>query len=173
MPCGCDTMPELNGWHWRRIDAGIEARLMRVLESWIGTRYIAGQCARRAGTDCVQLVAGVLDDLHGVTPRPVPRNGANAAANDVRAGFATIRAIRERYPSAVVRDRIIEPGDVIVTRPEPQAGARNNPGHTMIAGAQPWSALDAMPRRGVQWTTLAAARPIVRVYRPMDKDRWI
>jgi len=185
--CGGETMqdvmaemgvPRQSGqpapaWRWLRIDRDIETRLMRVLGSWVGTRYIPGQCARRAGTDCVQLVAGLLDELHGVKPRPVPRKSANAAANDVRAGFATIRAIRDRYPSNVVRGGTIQPGDVVVTRAEQHRGAAHHPGHTMMAGASPWSALDAMPSRGVQWTTLAASRAIVRVYRPMDKDQWI
>ena len=72
----------------------------------------------------------------------------------------------------VVRNGTIQPGDLIVTKAEIHPDAPNRIAHAMIAGADRWTAYHAVPKIGVNQTSLACSRGILRVYRPNRKDLW-
>jgi cell wall-associated NlpC family hydrolase len=149
--------------------------LDRVLNEWIGTPYMAGQRAKGMGVDCVQLIAGVLDDLFKPpTPTPVPRLPADSATHDIRSAYRTIHALADAwYVSPVVRDGTVQPGDVLVTRATNNRTGPRNPGHAMIVGANPFEVVQATPVLGVHKVHLYACRPVIRLYRPNRKDQWV
>jgi hypothetical protein len=159
---------------WFGNDRKLNDRLRRVLDGWLGTRYGEGQRAKRIQVDCVQFVAGVLDELFAVkTPTFVPRLRADIALHSPERAYPTIKAFREaHYGMDEVEDGTVQPGDIIVTRAEHQEDAKERDAHVMIAGAERWTAYHAIPRVGVVKTTIACTRGILRVYRPRRKDLW-
>lgn len=159
-------------YKWMKLDKAIEARILSVLKSWEGTPFMAGQRARRMGVDCVQLVGGVMDDLYRhATPMLIPRMKQDAGVHS-DAGFKQAHAIRKALHSIVVEDDTIEPGDVLVCRSTPDSNAPVRLGHCLLAGVRPNTALHACPT-GVCFTSLSGIYPIMRIYRPLNKERWI
>ena len=157
---------------WNNLDPRIEHRLMQVLQSWLGTPYMAGQQARGIGVDCVQLVGAVYDELYRLPARTViPRLPPTIGIHNARAGFRTAKAIRDNFPSRVARGAIIEPGDVLIVRGTGLSRGPRLMGHTMIAGVKAFTAFHAVPQVGV--TLGATTVEIVRIYRPLEKERWI
>lgn len=168
--------PETPGrmYSWRHLDPAIEDRLKAEMSWWFLTPYMAGQQAVGIGVDCVQLVGALLDDLyHRTDTTHIPRLSPDAAIHNAREGFKTIRCLRRSFPSDVVRDCVIEPGDIVVTRAAPDPTGPRRPGHVLIAGPEPFTALHAIKSSGVAMTTLTATRGIVRVYRPRNKSLWV
>lgn len=161
-------------FYWRPIGAKIEARINAVMGAWLGTPYMAGQQVRGLGVDCVQLVGGVLDDLYrSPSPTPIPRLRGDSGIHSLRAGFSTIHAIRQAYKSSVVRDDTIEPGDILITRATADFRGPLRPGHAMVAAVRPGIVLHAVPGGDVHFTSIQSGPPIIRIYRALDKHRWI
>lgn len=160
---------------WFGNDRRLNDRIDKVLRGWLGTRYGEGQRAKRIQVDCVQFVAGALDELFAVkAPTFVPRLRADVAMHAVRKGFPTILAMKKGWHTLdLVHDDTVQPGDVIVTRAEYQSDAENRLAHVMIAAGERWTAYHAIPRVGVVRTTIANTRGILRVYRPRRKDLWL
>lgn len=157
---------------WQPLPGPVSLRLQQVLNRWVGTPYLRGQRVRGMGVDCVQLIAGVLDDLYRSThPATIPRLWGDAGVHSER-GFAVIHALRRAYPSFVVRDGSIEPGDGVVVRTLPNTHGPRRPGHALIAGIKPGSFLHAASDTGVCWTSLQNLSPFVRVYRFYHKETW-
>lgn len=153
---------------WRPLEEpAIEARIEAVLSAWDGTPYMKGQQCRGAGVDCLRFVTAVLDELNGHAHCPIPNIPQDAAMHDPVLAARTMRAIIKAYgPATVVRDRIVEPGDVVVVGP-PDGG----PGHAMIVGSprRIWHATN----RSVQKTgTVIVGMKVFRIYRPSGKGGW-
>ena len=143
--------------------------LFAELRRWAGTRYVPGaQCARR-GVDCVGLVAGVFDRLHGLPPHIPPRAAQDAAWHDWRAAARATAAIAHRWPHVVIRrpkPTDIEPGDALLIRTG-QGG-----GHVGIVGRPPeiWHAVRGA---GVVMTGIGGFRAeIIRLYRSTLRESW-
>lgn len=153
---------------WRPLASpDLEARIEAVLARWDGTPYMKGQQCRGAGVDCLRYVTAVLDELNGFARCPIPNIPQDAAMHDPTLAARTMRAIINAYgPATVVRDRVVEPGDVVVVGP-PGGG----PGHAMIVGSpyRIWHATN----RSVQRTGMTiVGMKVFRVYRPIGKERW-
>ena len=158
---------------WRPLDAAIEGRIKNVLDSWLDTPYMDGQRQRKVGVDCAQLVGGVLDDLFRSKDKVViPRLRTDSGIHSIRAGFATVRAIRKHYKSKVVRDGTLEPGDVIVTRATGNTNGPKRLGHAMLVSTRKGVLIHATTITGVCLTSLKSNEEIVRVYRPLNKELW-
>jgi cell wall-associated NlpC family hydrolase len=150
-----------------------QQHLQAVLESWAGTPWVAGQQLRgpHGGVDCVRFVVAVLDELHRMTRPAIRRLPQDASVHDRLGMMAAARAIRQRYPHAVIAAGAgaIEPGDVVVM----QAGAAGGPGHVAIAGPggarELWHATSGA---GVVCTSAAASANIVWIWRPLGKEAW-
>jgi hypothetical protein len=157
---------------WKAISPAIEQRIEEVVRQWEGTPYMAGQRARGIGVDCVQLVGGVLDMLFR---RPqvtiIPRLSPDSGLHCDRSGFATAKAIRNGFESIVVRDEIIEPGDVLVVRGSGLSSGPRRLGHTMIALPAAGTAFHATFGIGACRTTVITE--VLRIYRPLHKEGWL
>jgi cell wall-associated NlpC family hydrolase len=148
-----------------------QTRLQRVLMSWQGTPWVAGQQCRGKGVDCVRFVVAVLDELHGAALPPVQRLPQDAALHDRAGMMAVAHGIRQRYPHEVIEPRAerIEPGDVVVFR----VGAQSGPGHVAIAGSEGDRELwHACRGTGVARTSAAASSGILWIWRPTRKESW-
>lgn len=150
-----------------------ESRLEYVISRWVGTPYMAGQRVRGAGVDCVQFVTAVLDELHrNEKPTFVPRLRPDSAIHDARQGGPTIKALRQGFASQVVRETVVEPGDVLVVRAIPRSRGPRRMGHVLITGSVPNTLYHAMTGSGVTRTSIEGLDEILRIYRDKNKQRW-
>lgn len=166
-------MVERTAVKWRHLDDAIELRLDAVIRSWIGTPYMAGQQAKKMGADCVQFVGGILDELYRQQRTLIPRLPQNSGNHSEESGLRTVMAVRKGISSIEVLDNWIEPGDVIVTRGTMNTRAHPYMGHTLLAATLRGTAVHAVPSVGVSWTSIDGIPGILRVYRPLNKERWI
>jgi len=119
--------------------ARILAALRAVLESWEGTQYAAGQCAKQSGVDCTRFVGAICDELRGDERTSYDALPHDAAMHDRVGAERTMRELLRLYaPLVKVAGGVCQPGDFVITGP-----AGGGPGHSMIAG---W-------RRGELWQT--------------------
>ena len=154
--------------------AGVYERMLSFADRWKGTPYMAGNRVRGAGSDCAQLVPAFLDFMYRTGRETfVPRMAQDTGTHNRKAAWGTVKAVRQAFPSHVVRDGTIEPGDIILTRATHDFTGPNNPGHAMIAMPRPGSALHAMPDSGVCMTSIEVTRGILRVYRLEGKEQWV
>jgi cell wall-associated NlpC family hydrolase len=147
-----------------------QAALDRVLRSWAGTPWRAGQCCKgsHGGVDCFFFLVGVLDELHGITaPRP-PRLPQDTSINNRPLATAALKRGLARYPCTTLSEEaILQPGDVaIVRKPSVHPDTLQ---HGMIVGAdrQLWHSCT----QGVCFTSMAGW---VRreAYRLTDREKW-
>lgn len=159
---------------WQQIDPSIAAAIDAAVASWVETPYMPGQRAKGIGTDCVQQVAGILDDLFkSQEPTDLPRIAPDSAIHDTRQAWPVIKGLRTaHYGSRVIRSGTIEPGDVIVTRATSLPGAPRRQAHLLFACSTPFTALHAIQGVGSHITTLEVTNGILRIYRPRRKDLW-
>lgn len=165
---------------WRELGgfdgaAVAQERLARILESWDGTPYSAGNQMKgpQGGVDCVRFVCGVLDELYGWRRSDLPELPNDVALHSRESAIASMKFIRRLYePNASVEDGRLEPGDVIVA-----AMLGGGPGHALIVGARPNTIWHATGRR-VQMAGIGMFQggcsdwSYVTAYRPLDKHLW-
>lgn len=159
---------------WHPLTDHQEEAVHQTLFSWVRTPYRDGHRIPGIGADCVQLAAGVLDDLcRRKVPSQIPQLASGISPHDPRTAFQTILALRKLFPSVVVRDFSLEPGDLVVMRSIPDPNGPRRPGHVMIVGTVPWSCLHATRSGGVCWTSIEeASSGILRIYRSLEKEKW-
>lgn len=161
-------MRVLTGLTWRPTDH--DERVLELLRGWQGTPYMEGSQVQGVGVDCFRFVCAVLDALEGSRTH-VGHIPADQSLHDRRGAYTAFREVLKRYePFEVVKDKVIEAGDVFITGPK-----HGGPGHAMIAG----------PNRGTIWhcpgpnqkvcmTGQAHPGRLFRIYRVKDKDqRWL
>lgn len=166
---------ETKQFSWRRLSLPVERKIEQCLRSWEGTAYMEGQQSKGISVDCVQFVGAFLDAMyHKPCKTIIPRLRADSAQHSVRAAFSTIRVLRSAFPTFVVRDDSIEPGDIVVVRASIDPRSPKRPGHTLIAtpGQHPGAYHADGHLGGVCKTSLAATSGILRVYRPKEKHLW-
>ena len=175
------TTNEVRAVRWRGHPCA--AAVDRVCARWAGTRYGSGR-VRGASANCVQLVAGVLEELMGreVGLTVVPNLRGDVGLHDTGLAGGTVRAMVEGFDLSAVSwvEGGLEPGDLVVVRGEPGAGAAHRGGHVGLCTGVPWrvfhttSGGDGGGRgfRGAGFTTLAALPAVVKVYRPAGKGAW-
>jgi len=134
---------------------------------------MAGQCAKGGGVDCVRFVAAVIDELHGEVRIPAIKLPQDVAFHAPATARAALRLFRKAYePLRVVRDGVVEPGDIAIVTLGKVAG----PGHAVLIGAEPntaWHATgDEVQRAGIGVLTRPPAH-LYGIYRIEDKDRWL
>lgn len=147
--------------------------LERVLLSWQGTPWMAGQCCRGRGVDCVRFVVAVLDELHHYEGDAVPRLPQDMSLHDRAGAMRVVKLIERRWPNRILAvGEAIEPGDVVVIR----TSAAGGPGHVLIAGVKPAELWHATSMVGVVRTSLAVAGPgaekVVRIWRTLGRESW-
>ena len=144
-------------------------RLMGVCNSWIGTPYLARNRAKQMGVDCVNLVAGVFDELYRNTDIcELPSLGMFTSLHGRKNGLPTIRALVTHFRPSLVMDGTIEPGDVVVV---PVTPTNPNEGHVCIVGVKPITMIHAVQPK-VTWTSLDQFANVISVFRPKDKHTW-
>lgn len=113
----------------------MERRLARILASWEGTPYMAGQGLRGVAADCVRSMVSIICEW---VKQPVPELETlpnDAAMHTRRGAIRSMYTIRRKLPPhkrVRVQDaKTVRPGDILVT------GARSGgPGHAIIVGPQ-------------------------------------
>lgn len=165
------TVAELPVWGFRawepHPDSESAATLMRILESWDGTKYAPGQQCRGVAVDCVGFVGGVLDELTGRhTPiETLPPDTAFHAPDTALAGALRLRELYQPNDD-VTAGGVIQPGDVLVTGPR-----LGGPMHAMIVGPQRntvWHSSGKCVHR-VGTGVIAAIGRVFMVYRLCDR----
>lgn len=149
-------------WTWRSLDSRIEARIITCFKSWEGTPYRMGQQAKQMGTDCVHLTSALLDELYRRPRTHIPRSMGTMGQS---------LTFRRSFPLKQVRDKTLEPGDVVLVRSGGGEGPDRVTGHILMAGSHPMSAIHAVHLGNVSITSLIYE--ILKVYRPQNKESWI
>lgn len=147
--------------------------LISVFRQWFATPYMVGQRSPGQGVDCAQLIFGMMDTLHGrETPTDCPKMIVANTVHNARVAFRCVILMRRAYPTEIVRDGSIEPGDIILTRGLVGSHGPRRPGHAVIAGIVPGTCFHAVPLVGVCMSSLTSLPGVLRVYRPLEKHRW-
>lgn len=108
----------------------LETHVLTTIQSWEGTPYVPGQQCKGVAVDCVRFVSGVLDKIMGKTVK-LPRLPQDASFHNPELTKKWLRIFLKHYPSTVVKNGIVEPGDVIIMGPR-----NGGPGHAAIIGAK-------------------------------------
>lgn len=165
------------GLVWRNLDfPGSDTvlyRLERTCEVWDGTPYMPGQrwASPSGGVDCVRFVCAVLDEMYGVH-HEIPRDVQDRSLHDPAGAQRVMDLIRSYYPDhsqLEKHDRVVEPGDIIVT-----GHSGGGPGHAILVGPRK-NTLWQATRRAVRMCgmgLLAHYQQIWTIIRP-DKTLWV
>jgi len=108
----------------------IEQRIERLLAQWEFTPYLAGQCVRCRGVDCVHFIASIYDELTGKEYRHT-KLPQDAAFHNKQEAEKNTRRFFKMYPCSPVEGGIVQPGDIVICGP---VGKNGGPGHGMIVG---------------------------------------
>lgn len=149
--------------------AAVTQRIEGILESWIDTPYMRGQCAKKQGVDCMRFVTAVFDELYrGVRPR-LPNIPQDASLHNRQLAWSTMRAIMRAYgPAKHVVDGVVEPGDVVVSGP-----LNGGPGHAIFVAGKPSTMVHSANRSVTRTGVAVIGQKVFRIYRPLDKERWL
>ncbi len=161
----------INGGTHRADENAFLRRYERILAEWEGTPYRDGQCLKRVGIFCTAFVCVVLDELYRVKrPVPIPEIPTDAAMHCPETARAGLRWFLRQYPNhAEVTDRIVQPGDVLVTGP-----SGGGPGHGILVGPRE-NTLWQCSGGSVHFTGMALPDPyeLFAVYRMTDRINWL
>lgn len=108
-----------------------ERRLARILSSWEGTPYAAGQGHRKVGCDCVRATVLILAEWMRWEAPKLDTLPPDAALHDRKGAIRALHRIRRALPphKRLRGARRAQPGDVLITG-HPGGG----PGHAIIVG---------------------------------------
>lgn len=139
--------------------------------SWQGTPYMHNQQVKGRAVNCLRFACGVWDDLfgwHRELPNDLP---GDTGFHNPKAAWLALRELLKVYPEhMVVRDRDVEPGDLVVV-----STALAGPSHAYIVGFQPntlWHAI----KPAVCWTGIQLdfrTNRVRRIYRIRDRRAWL
>lgn len=155
---------------FRAAERAVERRMGRILDSWEGTPYDAGQAQKGVGAFCTAFVVGVLDELYRCAPTPLPLIPQDAAMHDPDRARAGLRWFLERYPRHErIPNGIMQPGDVLVTGP-----VGGGPGHALIVGPRE-NTIWQCSGQGVHYTGLAlpTSYRLHSIYRMTNRTEWL
>jgi NlpC/P60 family putative phage cell wall peptidase len=143
--------------------------IIATARTWLGTPYHHQAAVKGAGCDCLGLVRGVYEELHGTpaeTPPPYSRDWAEAAATETMLEAAGRHLHR-------VDPREARPGDVLIFRMRPGAMAK----HAAILSAGPLPAATARMIHAIEGAPACEVhlnswwrRRIAAVFRFPDKE---
>lgn len=149
---------------WIDLEEPALGALRKVLLSWEGTPYAAGQAVKGVGVDCVRFVCEVFKELEGLESIPLVSIPADVSLHSREGAMAAFHQIMAAYqPSRKVTS--IQPGDVLVVGP-----ANGGPGHAMIVGCSPNVLYHAAPS-GVARTGIGFVEGHQKVYGIYRKDK--
>ena len=158
---------------WEPVSIGLQEHLAEVLQSWEGTRYLAGGQGKQLGVDCVRFVCAVMDEILGrVTPiKALPQDVAFHQADKGRSAVREILRLYEPF-EAVAPHKPLNPLDILVVGGGPEAG----PGHAIIVGPRENTLWQSDCQTGVAWGGWALMQDyqvLHRVYRITNlEERW-
>lgn len=144
--------------------------ISRVLDSWLGTPYAAGQHIKGIATDCVRFVAAVLDELNGRTPQDLTRLRlpSDLGMHNRREAMRGLKLFRRIFiPNARVRDRVVEPGDALIVGP-PGGG----PTHAKFAGTRRNTFYHATIDGVAICGNMEPVGTRFAIIRPLNKSEW-
>jgi cell wall-associated NlpC family hydrolase len=138
-----------------------------LLEEWRGTPYMPGQQCKGVATDCVRFVSAVLDEITGV-PKTLERLPQDMSFHNPEKARSGLRSFLKKYPSEIVTDGTVQPGDVLIMGP-----LNGGPGHAAIVGKRGYWHCDST---GVVFAGLRIANHGVyylkEVRRYTERDLW-
>lgn len=100
----------------------VNAHVLGIAESWIGTPYRHQGATRGVGCDCLGLVRGIWRELYGEEPEVVPAYAPDWAE---RSGEERLLHAAERHFSAVGSFKESRPGDLVLFRFRPHLAAKH------------------------------------------------
>jgi cell wall-associated NlpC family hydrolase len=146
----------------------IESRIADILESWEGTRYLAGCQVKKAGVDCVRFVSGVLDELHG-TSTPIARLPQDASFHNKQLCQAALKSFLSRFDYEEIKNGQLQPGDVLIAGP-----IGGGPGHALIAGIDClWHCNSKSVVRTGTVMVSGGAYFLKKIVRSLERDKWL
>lgn len=106
----------------------VEDKMLKILKSWEGTKYMDGQQARGVGVDCVHFVSAVLDELEGIhtTLDKLPQD---ACFHSKQKCVSAFRKFMKVYDAEDIGSENVQAGDVLICGP-----LTGGPGHAIIIG---------------------------------------
>jgi hypothetical protein len=144
----------------------IQDRMHDCFLSWEDTPFLDGWQSRGHGVDCVRFMAAILNFMYRDQRATIDQLPRDLGFHDRGAAVSAMRKMHRIYPeSVVVRDRTMEPGDVLVTGPASRA-----PAHVVMVGARPCHFWQAGPAKV---TRCGQPSRIARIYRATDKHLWL
>lgn len=156
-------------WRLRPEHLEINQKVETFLKLWDRTPYMEGNQCPGSGVDCFRFVCGVLDSMERFK-RHLDFIPADQSMHDRKGATAAVRSVLKMYqPFEIVKDGIVEPGDVLITGPE-----GGGPGHALIAGmnqGELWHVPG--PGKKVCMTGTGINGQLFRIYRVFNKlERW-
>ncbi len=149
-----------------------ELRINDVLNSWMGTKHVAGQRCKGSGIDCVQLVAAFIDEMNnkdlGFTSFPrLPQSTGMTDKTGVK-GAPIFNAITNKNPTHII-GRMLQPGDIVVCK----SGRGGGPGHAMIVSAYENKLVHACSGGGgVVFNGIGSMGSALHSYRLLNRINW-
>lgn len=145
-----------------------ERRLARILASWEGTPYAAGQGYRGVGGDCVRATVLILSEWMRWSPPSLTTLPPDAALHDRVGAMRGLHRIRRALPPHTRLRGVLraQPGDVLITG-HPSGG----PGHAIIVGPQRNTLWQATQSAGFARCGWALPPEFARLYAVLRFDR--
>ena len=152
---------------WEDLPEPALGALEKVLRSWEGTPYVAGQACKGVGVDCVRFILEVLRELEGWPSIPLVEIPQDASMHNREGSMAAFKKIIQAL-EPIQRVSSVQPGDILVIGP-----AQGGPGHGLIVGPRKNTLYHAAPS-GVSMTGLGMipGYKIFGVYRKGSKSLW-
>lgn len=153
------------------IGARATRRLAKILHSWEGTPYGAGQGVRGVAGDCIRATVAIACEWLR-TPMPELRTLPQDASLHNRTGaIRGLHRIRRVLPPhyRLSPDDPLEPGDVLVTGP-----AHGGPGHAILVGPERNNLWQTNPMAGFLRCGWALPFPQVKLfacYRFVEREK--
>jgi NlpC/P60 family putative phage cell wall peptidase len=100
----------------------VNAEVLAIARTWIGTPYRHQGAVRGVGCDCLGLIRGIWRELYGQEPEPVPAYAPDWAE---RAGEERLVRAAERHFSSVPSFAESVSGDLVLFRFRPHLAAKH------------------------------------------------
>lgn len=156
--------------HDQEVTGRATRRLAKILRSWEGTPYGAGQALRGVAGDCVRSTVSIVCEWLRLPMPALATLPQDAALHNRRGAIRGLHRIRRALPPHTrLKGLELQPGDIIVTGP-PHGG----PGHAIIVGTERANLWHTNPEAGMLrcgWALPPQHSKLFAAYRFDERER--